>query len=180
MNHDAAFHAGNAQTVASTQDVKNVRNVVLTVGNSMMGDDAAGPSLARLLQETPASGWTVIDGGATPENSVHTVFALNPEQVLIVDAAEMELEPGQIRQVDDRMMADLFIMSTHNLPLTFLIQRLREKIPQVHFLGIQPQVVAFQFPMSDPVRTAVTAIHRNLCSGEGFAHYPWAGEEAQE
>lgn len=28
-------------------------NVVLTVGNSMMGDDGAGPLLAEMMAETP-------------------------------------------------------------------------------------------------------------------------------
>jgi hydrogenase 3 maturation protease len=40
-------------------------SVILTVGNSLMGDDAAGPHLAALLAAAPAAGWDVIDGSET-------------------------------------------------------------------------------------------------------------------
>ena len=56
------------------------QNVVLTVGNSMMGDDGAGPLLADLLGKQPAPGWVVIDGGSAPENHVHQVLEHQPER----------------------------------------------------------------------------------------------------
>lgn len=71
-----------------------VTNVVLTVGNSMMGDDGAGPLLAERMTQQPLADWQVIDGGSAPENVVHRVRALQPTRLIIVDAAEMELAPG--------------------------------------------------------------------------------------
>jgi hydrogenase maturation protease len=78
--------------------------VILTVGNVMMGDDAAGPRLAALLQRSPAPGWQVVDGGSAPENVVHRVRAIAPERVLVVDSAEMELGPGEVCLVNDRLI----------------------------------------------------------------------------
>ncbi|MDP5240892.1 hydrogenase maturation peptidase HycI [Uliginosibacterium sp. 31-16] len=147
--------------------------VILTVGNSMMGDDGAGPLLADLLTKTPASGWSVIDGGSAPENVAHEVQALKPQRVLVVDAADFAEAPGTVRLIDDAAIADMFIMTTHNLPLSFLIERLRETIPEVLFLGIQPDLVAFGFPMGSAVRSAVEALHTGLCAGEDPATYPW-------
>lgn len=148
-------------------------NVILTVGNSMMGDDGAGPLLAEMLTQTPAAGWKVIDGGSAPENVSHEVQALSPQRVVVVDAADMALMPGEVRLIDDAAIADMFIMTTHNLPLNFLIERLREFVPEVLFLGIQPDIVAFHFPMTDPVRLAVETVHAGLCSGADPAEYPW-------
>ena len=34
------------------------------------------------------------------------------------------------------------------MPLTFLLEALREFVPQVDLLGIQPELVAFGYPMS--------------------------------
>ncbi len=48
-------------------------NVILTVGNSMMGDDGAGPLLAEMMQQNPVADWIVIDGGSAPENYVHQI-----------------------------------------------------------------------------------------------------------
>jgi succinate-semialdehyde dehydrogenase/glutarate-semialdehyde dehydrogenase len=75
--------------------------------------------------------------------------------------------------IDDAAIADMFIMTTHNLPLSFLIERLRETIPEVLFLGIQPDVVAFGFPLGSPVRAAVEALHASLLAGEDPQTIPW-------
>ncbi len=42
-------------------------DVLLCVGNSMMGDDGAGPLLAEMCAANPVGGWVVIDGGSAPE-----------------------------------------------------------------------------------------------------------------
>ena len=140
-------------------------NIILTVGNNMMGDDGAGPMLARLLPEQAAPGWQVIDGGSAPENAAHEIAAAAPARVLVVDAADMGLAPGEMRLIDDAAIVEMFIVTTHDLPLSFLIERLRENVAEVLFLGIQPDLVAFGFPMSEAVRQAVTTLHGLLLAG---------------
>ncbi len=44
-------------------------DVLLCVGNSMMGDDGAGPLLAEMCAANPAGQWVVIDGGSAPETT---------------------------------------------------------------------------------------------------------------
>ena len=148
-------------------------NLILTVGNSMMGDDGAGPMLAELMTNAPIAGWHVLDGGSAPENVSHEVESISPRRVVVFDAADMGLAPGEIRLIDDRCIADLFIMTTHNLPLSFLIERLREIVPEVIFLGVQPDIVAFHFPMSDSVKNAVHLIYADLVRGNDPAQYAW-------
>jgi hydrogenase 3 maturation protease len=112
--------------------------VILTVGNSMMGDAAAGPLLAALLQRSSAPGWQVIDGGFAPENVVHRVRAVAPRLVVVFDAVEMGLEPSQVRLVDERLISRQTIMTTHDLPVSFLMAALRETVRDVRLLGVQP------------------------------------------
>ena len=147
--------------------------VILTIGNSMMGDDAAGPLLSSLLQRSPVPGWQVVDGGSAPENVVHCVRAIAPSRVLVVDATEMELEPGEVRLVDDRFISEQFIITTHDLPVSFLIAALRESVPEVLLLGIQPSLVAFGYPISHAVEQAVVNIHAKLQSGAGADAWPY-------
>lgn len=141
------------------------KGLILTVGNEMMGDDGAGPSFARRLIEAPLAGWTVIDGGTTPENCMHQVRDLDPERILVVDAADAGLEPGEIFFMDEAAIAELFLMSTHTLPLSFLIAALKEITPEVRFIGIQPDLTAFGFPMSESVHAAVETLYQ-LMAGE--------------
>ncbi len=138
------------------------RNVLLCVGNSMMGDDGAGPRLAERCAEEPLTGWTVIDGGTIPENDIGFIRELQPDHLVIVDATDMGLPPGEMRIIDEDDIADMFIMTTHTLPLTFLIQQLRDAIPSITFIGIQPDVVAFCFPLSAAVEHAVGHLHQRL------------------
>ncbi|MCL2894455.1 hydrogenase maturation peptidase HycI [Brenneria tiliae] len=142
-------------------------NMVLTVGNTMMGDDGAGPLLAERMTQNPVAGWSVIDGGAIPENAAHTLRALRPRRLLVVDASDMGLAPGEIRIVDPARIAEDLLMNTHNLPLNFLIDQLKDDIPEVIFIGIQPALVAFYFPLSAEVERAVEQIYQRLANWRG-------------
>ena len=140
--------------------------LVLTVGNSLMGDDGAGVLLAQMLAEEPVDGWQALNGGSAPENVLHRVRELAPERVLVVDAAEMDLPPGTVCRIQDEQLEDPFFMTTHALPLSYLIQSLRTFVPQVDLLGIQPEVVAFGYPMSPAVKQAVAGIYAGLAENK--------------
>lgn len=141
-------------------------DIVLTVGNTLMGDDGAGPLLAELLERAPAPGWEVIDGGSAPENVTHLVRAAAPDRVLLVDAADMGLPEGSIRRIDPGLVADRFLIDTHAIPLDFLISSLEESVREVVFVGIQPKRVAFYEDMTPAVRAAVVDLHGRLAAGE--------------
>ncbi|KFX06644.1 hydrogenase 3 maturation protease [Pectobacterium betavasculorum] len=153
-------------------------DILLTVGNKMMGDDGAGPLLAEMMASGPITGWIPIDGGATPEDMTHHIQALRPDRVLIVDAADMGLMPGDIRLIDPDDIAEMFMMSTHNMPLNFLIERLKETVPDVIFLGIQPDIVGFCYPMTEKIKQAVETVYRKLPEWEGNG--PFAQLTAEE
>jgi hydrogenase 3 maturation protease len=140
-------------------------NLLFTVGNGMMGDDAAGVLLAGRLREAPLEGWLALHGGAMPENALYRVRELAPERVLIIDAAEMDLPPGAIRRIRPECIDDPFLLTTHALPLTFLIEALQEFVPRVDLIGIQPELVAFGVPVSACVKQAVDEIYTRLKSG---------------
>ncbi|QXC36956.1 hydrogenase maturation peptidase HycI [Aeromonas jandaei] len=137
-------------------------NLVLTVGNAMMGDDGAGPYLADKLQATPLPGWIHIDGGIAPENVVYKVRELQPERVVLVDAAEIGEKAGTLQVIPPETIAEMFIFSTHNMPLNFLIDELKTFVPEVIFVGVQPAIVAFSFPMTEMVSEAMDYLYQHL------------------
>lgn len=152
--------------------------VVFTVGNVLRGDDGAGPLLAELLEREPAAGWEVVDGADAPENCTYQIRRLEPQQVVLVDAADMGLAPGEIRLLDEQCVASHFLVTTHAIPLNFLINSLKETVPEIIFLGIQPKDISFCGPISPDVRQAVSTIHQRLVQGAGFAAYaPVGGEQ---
>ena len=86
-------------------------DVLLCVGNSMMGDDGAGPLLAEKCAAAPKGNWVVIDGGSAPENDIVAIRELRPTRLLIVDATDMGLNPGEIRIIDPDDIAEMFMMT---------------------------------------------------------------------
>jgi len=133
----------------------------------MMGDDGAGPLLAEMCAAKPAGEWRVIDGGSAPESDVAAIRDLRPARLLLVDATDMGLNPGEIRVVNPDDIAEMFMMTTHNMPLNYLIDQLKEDVGEVIFLGIQPDIVGFYYPMTPPVKAAVETIYQRLEGWQG-------------
>lgn len=142
-------------------------DVLLCVGNNMMGDDGAGPLLAEKFRAAPQGEWVLIDGGSAPENDIGAIRELRPQRLLLVDATEMGLNPGEIRIIDPDDISDMFMMTTHNMPLNYLVDQLREDVGEVIFLGIQPDIVGFYYPMTEAVKHAVDTVYGRLAQWEG-------------
>jgi len=79
--------------------------------------------------------------------------------------------PDRGRIVDEDIIAEQLFLTTHTLPLTFLLKLLRDFAPVVQLLVIQPALVAFSYPMSPDVRRAVELIHKNLAEGVDLDTY---------
>jgi hydrogenase 3 maturation protease len=141
----------------------------------MMGDDGAGPLLAEMCAANPAGQWVVIDGGSAPENDIVAIRELRPERLLIVDATDMGLNPGDIRVIDPDDIAEMFMMTTHNMPLNYLVDQLKEDVGEVIFLGIQPDIVGFYYPMTQPVKEAVARVYQQLAGWQGGRLCPAGG-----
>jgi hydrogenase 3 maturation protease len=133
----------------------------------MMGDDGAGPLLAEMCAANPQGGWVVIDGGSAPENDVVAIRELRPDRLLIVDATDMGLNPGEIRLIDPDDIAEMFMMTTHNMPLNYLVDQIKDDVGEVLFLGIQPDIVGFYYPMTPPVKEAVERVYSRLAEWVG-------------
>ena len=92
-----------------------ITKVVFTVGAVLRGGDAAGPMLAKMLEQNPISGWMCIDGGQTPEDDLAVIRRMQPDVLLLVDAAQMGREPGTIAVVDECVVVSDALPAHHLL-----------------------------------------------------------------
>jgi hydrogenase 3 maturation protease len=122
--------------------------LVMCIGNRDGGDDAVGPYVADKLKD---SGVEVIDCGTTPENYTSVVKKHNPELLVIIDAVDMGLEPGEIRIVPKEKIGVMHI-STHGIPLSVLMNYLEQHVKKVMLVGIQPKTMSGE--MTDDVKKA--------------------------
>jgi hydrogenase 3 maturation protease len=136
------------------------------VGNTMLGDDGIGPWVAERMRDCP--GWHAEDCGTAPENFTGLVRKMQPRLLVIVDAADMNLTPGEFRRIPHNSVGQAGF-DTHSLPLTHIIEYLREsvpKMPDIILIGIQPGPVAFNDEVSAPVIRGGEAVAEMLCNGE--------------
>ena len=106
----------------------------MCIGNIDGGDDGVGPYIAEHLKQD----FNVIDCGTIPENYTSVVKKEKPDNLIIIDAVEMGLEPGSIRIVPEEKIGVMHI-STHGIPLSVLIGYLKNYVKNIILIGVQPK-----------------------------------------
>jgi hydrogenase 3 maturation protease len=143
------------------------RPAVLGAGSCLKADDAAGVMVTDALIERFGDSperFAVFSGGNAPECFTGEIKKFAPDLVLIIDAADMGLEPGSVRAIQSDEVAGVSF-STHMLPLKVMLDYLKKEIGcRTAILGIQPGSLEFGGEMSEAVkRTAEQLI--GLLSG---------------
>ncbi len=133
--------------------------VLLGIGNRLRGDDGAGGVLAERFS---APGWVSMDCGSMPENFTGPVRKINPRFLVIVDACDMELAPGEFRRLDPAGIERHQGFNTHRPPMAMLLERLRESAGEIVWIGIQPLSLEFGEGLSAPVEEAIGALGKLL------------------
>ncbi len=137
------------------------------IGHELRGDDAAGLRVVRGL--TGSETLLVIEAGAAPENHTHTLRRFQPALVLLFDAAQMNLAPGEIRLIDLNAI-DGFGASTHTTPLTLFAQYVCAALGcEALLVGIQPGNSALDAPLTPEVKRAVRTLRRALQASLGVS-----------
>ncbi len=142
-----------------------MKTLLIGVGSILRTDDGAGPLSVEKLEANPIEGIIPLDGGTVPENTTHIVKAENPDRIILIDAAEMELVPGSIRLIDENDIAKSLFITTHTMPLNFLIDAYKKICEDIYFIGIQPKSLEFCGEMSPEVSQAVDTVYDLIKTG---------------
>ncbi|HBX68619.1 MAG TPA: hypothetical protein DEH25_04360 [Chloroflexi bacterium] len=140
------------------------RIAVLGIGHELCGDDAAGIMLARALNIKAGNyGWLLaLETGPAPENFTGSLRRFKPDLVLLVDAAQMNTAPGEVRWLDWGNLTGISA-STHTMPLNIVVAYLTVELGcQAGFLGIQPVGNAVGAALSPKVQKAVESTVKTL------------------
>lgn len=137
-------------------------NLLLGIGNSLRRDDGVGNYIASRFRKT---NWKVFDCGTAPENFSGMVRREHPEILIIVDAADMGLAPGECAIIPKEKIRDVGL-GTHQLPLDMFIDFLGETVGKVLLIGIQPCCVEMGEGLSPVVMGGSERVISMLESGE--------------
>jgi len=138
--------------------------VIAGVGNTLRGDDGAGPRFVEMLRQRlgaagePVLSVHLVNCHEAPENYIGPIAQLRPDTVIVVDTAPLGLAPGETRIIEaDDLLEDS--PSTHRVSPALFISRLMEQTAaDVFVVAVQPATTSFGERLSAPVERALTQL----------------------
>ena len=133
---------------------------VLGIGNLLYGDDGFGPRVAQALAgQRLGEGVDVIDAGAIGVDLLD--YLTEYRRVIIIDAADMGLEPGTLRTFAPEEVRSLkkgSQLSLHSSDILGVIElgaALGAKLADITVIAVQPELLAPGDRLSETVEAAV-------------------------
>ncbi len=114
--------------------------VLLGIGNELKKDDGIGNIIAREFKEAERADFLSIPAETVPENFTSVIRKVEPDILVIVDAAQMGLLPGEFRVLSKKRLGSEGF-GTHGMPLSHLVTYLEDYARKIYFIGIQPNSV---------------------------------------
>lgn len=129
----------------------------------MKRDDWIGCYTTKILKKKlRRKGIDFIIGGVSPEAWAGKITKANPNKVIILDAVDMSLKPGQVKVIDLKKIRQT-LPTSHKPSLRILIDYLQKTTNAViKFIGIQPKNVDFGEKMSKEVKEAIPMIEKRV------------------
>jgi hydrogenase maturation protease len=142
----------------------SARRIVIGIGNPDRGDDAAGPSVVKLLRGSLPAGIELSAYGGDVAALVSRLEGA--EEAFLIDACASGAQPGTVRRFDVTAASlphGVFGLSTHGLGLAEAIELARA------LGGLPPQCVVYaieggSFEMGAPLSSAVAAAAKEIAA----------------
>ena len=135
---------------------------MLGVGSELRGDDFAGVRVAQRLtawcKRARVDHLAAFEGCAAPENLTGEIARLRPSHVLLVDAAHLGIDAGEVRMIPPDKVAGVSF-STHMLPAPIVLDYLTRACGcKTLVVGIQPAQTDVCGPISPAVAKGINAV----------------------
>ncbi len=135
------------------------KNFLMGVGNKLRGDDGVGVFIAENFTDP---NWFVCNCTTVPENYTSVVKKYNPEILVMVDAAQMNLSPGAFRRIASEQIQDVGL-GTHAMSLSVTMNYLKPVVKkEIVFIGIQPKEVEDRQGLSEEMLVAAQKVMIHL------------------
>lgn len=144
---------------------------IIGIGNPLLGDDGVGVEVIKEMERLKLPEYVrLYDGGVGGLSLVGLIDG--HREAIFVDALEMGLEPGSVRQLDVEMLQSLkprLRYSLHEVSLRECLPflQLADNPPKITIIGIQPRRVGPGIGLSPEVRGAVPKVIKIIRKGLG-------------
>lgn len=129
--------------------------VIAGIGNPIRTDDFVGTKIVQDLEGKVSKNVLLIECETVPESYILEIEEFKPTHVLLIDAALLQLEPGQARLLAPEEIPDFSTISSHTLPLRIFSEYLSKSTnAKIALLLIEPKNVEFGEGLTVEVRRA--------------------------
>jgi hydrogenase 3 maturation protease len=147
--------------------INSKRLVILGIGSELMQDDAAGILVTEYLRNKLGEGnlnFKIYTCYTTPENFTKNITDFNPDHIILIDSADLKLEPGSITNLPVERITD-FSLGTHKLSLIMMIKYLKDVInSEFTVIAIQYKSIEFNGRITKEVSSAISELSKYLVS----------------
>ncbi len=159
--------------VAQTDALKVHENVlILGVGNTLCGDDGAGPQLIKLLSNRDLPPGVHLKDAGLPGWGLPS-FLDGWDSVFLVDAVEMGVEPGSWRcfrsdQVKLLLKDECLSLHQPDLACGLALAEALDLLPKsLHIYGVQPAQIEPGTPLSPQVIASLSGLADQIITDIG-------------
>ena len=163
------------QLLRELKKLSGSKTIIVGIGNTLKGDDGAGPLICEKLKSAGISA-EVIDAGTVPENYIQPIIKKAPQNLLLIDAMDFGASPGTIQIFETENLSSS-VVSTHALSPRLFAEVVCRSIKahpvrnstngseasektvsngvNIYFIGIQPAQIGLGQAVSGLVSQAV-------------------------
>jgi hydrogenase 3 maturation protease len=140
--------------------------VILGIGNTLRSDDGIGSLLAARIQGGVP--YIVYDAAANPENYLGKIIRDNPDNLIIIDAADFGGKGGEFRLIEGDEIKTTNLFSTHNSSISLVINYLQSHIKaDIIIFIIQPKSIIFGNDLSPEISKVLDELSKWFCEAGG-------------
>jgi hydrogenase 3 maturation protease len=142
-------------------DAKKV--VIAGIGNPIRSDDYVGLKIVQDLQGKVSENVCMLECETVPESYLLEIEEFKPTHVILIDAAFLGLNPGEVRLVDSEKISDFPAITTHILPLRIFCEYVKQATgAKIGLLLIEPKSMEFGEGLTAEVQEAAEKVTKIL------------------
>ena len=137
--------------------------IVAGIGNPIRQDDYVGLRIVENLCGKVSPSVCLLECETVPESYLHDIEQFKPTHILLIDAAYLELKPGELCLLNPEKIIDQSAISTHALPLRIFCDYIKEATgAKVGLLLIEPKSMEFGEGLSVEVKASADRLTKIL------------------
>jgi hydrogenase 3 maturation protease len=142
-------------------DAKRV--IIAGIGNPIRSDDYVGLKIVQNLQGKVSGNVCLLECETVPESYLLDIEEFKPTHVLLIDAAFLGLNPGEVSLVNAEKISDFPAITTHVLPLRIFCEYVKQATgAKIALLLIEPKSMEFGEGLTLEVHVAAEKITKIL------------------